>query len=205
MAVPSASSAAVFLAVLSLLAVGAVGRPCKMLVISYTFSSESPDSSSRSGIEASQISTSKERARSRSVTYYRVFPLRHYHSRSNLPPAVATELYATAIHLPAGIGRPRPRFEPSLAVSSLRERTRDILVVVAALVFGVGCGALTSAMIYLAWYLINNRNEVCGFDGYDYDDDVEDGVESPKKRGYTDLPAAPATPVTPLKEGYEGN
>ncbi|CAA6673412.1 unnamed protein product [Spirodela intermedia] len=205
MAVPSASAAIVFLAVFSLLAVGAVGRPCKTLFISYTFSSESADSSSQSGIEVSQISTAREQARTRFVTFYRVIPLRYYHSRSHLRPAAATELFATAIRLPAGIERPRPRFEPSLAVSSLRERTRDILVVVAALVFGVGCGALTSAMIYLAWYLISNRNEVCGFHDYDYDDDVEDGVESPKKRGYTDLPAAPATPVTPLKEGYGGN
>ncbi|KAG2722800.1 hypothetical protein I3760_02G142900 [Carya illinoinensis] len=34
--------------------------------------------------------------------------------------------------------------------SSLRDRTKDILSVVVALLFGVGCGALTAATMYLA-------------------------------------------------------
>ncbi|KAE9606069.1 hypothetical protein Lal_00024537 [Lupinus albus] len=43
--------------------------------------------------------------------------------------------------------------------SSLRDRTNDIISVVVALLFGVGCGALTATTMYLAWSIFANLYE----------------------------------------------
>ncbi|MQM07324.1 hypothetical protein Taro_040166 [Colocasia esculenta] len=201
--------AALLLAALALLAVGgAAARPCKTLFVSYIFSS---DASEGAALEVSQISAAGDQTPPRFFAIYRMIPLRFYRHRSySISSAAATEPLAATLRLPAGIERPslpRPivRAEPSFGVSSLRERARDILVVVAGLLFGVGCAAVTSAAVYLAWYLVNNRYEVCGSEGYEYIDDEDDAVKSPKKMGYSDLPAMPASPVSPLKEGSGGN
>ncbi|XVF20448.1 hypothetical protein REPUB_Repub12eG0001200 [Reevesia pubescens] len=82
---------------------------------------------------------------------------------------------------------PIPNPKPSYVFSSLRERSRDILSVVVALLFGVGCGALTAATLYLVWTLFSAR--------FDYhracleDDDESDEEFSPKKMGYVNIPA----------------
>ncbi|XP_062107705.1 uncharacterized protein LOC133818687 [Humulus lupulus] len=76
----------------------------------------------------------------------------------------------------------------SYDLTSLRDRTKDILSVVVALLFGVGCGALTAATMYLAWSLFSTR----------YQDDAEDITNavvdddglSPKKVGYVKIPTA---------------
>uniref|UniRef100_A0A803Q2D4 Transmembrane protein n=1 Tax=Cannabis sativa TaxID=3483 RepID=A0A803Q2D4_CANSA len=75
-------------------------------------------------------------------------------------------------------------------LTSLRDRTKDILSVVVALLFGVGCGALTAATMYLAWSLFSTR----------YQDDADDTTSavvdddglSPKKMGYVKIPTADA-------------
>ncbi|XWS75317.1 hypothetical protein CRYUN_Cryun01aG0076000 [Craigia yunnanensis] len=77
--------------------------------------------------------------------------------------------------------------KPSHVLSSLRERSRDILSVVVALLFGVGCGALTAATLYLVWTLFSAR-----FDyhrAYLEEEDESDEEFSPKKMGYVNIPA----------------
>jgi hypothetical protein len=81
-------------------------------------------------------------------------------------------------------------------INSFRDRTRDILSVVVALLFGVGCGALTAATMYLVWALVVNRHSYDDFEEDDYENDESDAA-SLKKLGYVKIPApAPA----PLKE-----
>lgn len=75
-------------------------------------------------------------------------------------------------------------------LSSLRDRTVDILSVVVALLFGVGCGALTAATMYLVWSLFASHR---GDDFQEESDDDE--VASPKKMGYVKIPAADAFPA----------
>ncbi|PIA60687.1 hypothetical protein AQUCO_00300300v1 [Aquilegia coerulea] len=81
--------------------------------------------------------------------------------------------------------KPAPRHPAAVlpsfggVTSSLRDRTKDILSVVVALLFGVGCGALTSATMYLAWTLITNHDS-------DFSSDDED--VNPKKMGYCKIP-----------------
>ncbi len=80
----------------------------------------------------------------------------------------------------------------------------DIMSIVGALLFGVGCGALTAATMYLIWSLFSPRR----FDFGDSDDEFDDADEddaSPKKMGYVAIPAAGAVtttalPATPAKE-----
>ncbi|KAF6155533.1 hypothetical protein GIB67_017888 [Kingdonia uniflora] len=106
------------------------------------------------------------------------------------------------------IPRPVIPFESPFVTGSLRERTKDILSVVVALLFGAGCGALTSATMYLAWSMFANRYEPArGSDDdesdyyYEYDD------VSPKKGGYAKVPAdapvaaaaAPENEVLPFR------
>ena len=79
----------------------------------------------------------------------------------------------------------RPLPFDSFVGSSFRDRTKDILTVVASLLFGVGCGALTAATLYLIWSLFApNRFEI-----RDYDDESDDDL---KKVAYVAIPAADA-------------
>ena len=94
----------------------------------------------------------------------------------------------------------------SSVTSSIRDRTKDIMRVVGALLFGVGCGALTAASMYLIWSLFwPNR-----FEFEDSDDEFEDGnddydVTSAKKMGYVAIPTKVVDddlkkPAAPTKE-----
>ncbi|XP_057460513.1 uncharacterized protein LOC130750976 [Actinidia eriantha] len=81
--------------------------------------------------------------------------------------------------------RPQPFSFDSFVGSSFRDRTKDILTVVASLLLGVGCGALTAATLYLIWSLFApNRFEI-----RDYDDESDDDL---KKVAYVAIPAADA-------------
>ncbi|KAL2333155.1 hypothetical protein Fmac_014368 [Flemingia macrophylla] len=82
--------------------------------------------------------------------------------------------------------------------SSLRDRTKDILSVALALLFGVGCGALTAATMYLVWSVFATRHHA----PYAYDDDEfsdDDEIQSTKKLGYVHIPAADAAAPPPAK------
>ncbi|CAI9758098.1 unnamed protein product [Fraxinus pennsylvanica] len=71
--------------------------------------------------------------------------------------------------------------------SSIRDRTKDIMSVVGALLFGVGCGVLTAATMYFVWSLFSPHR-------FDFDDDSsfssddDDDVTSAKKMGYLAIP-----------------
>lgn len=78
-------------------------------------------------------------------------------------------------------------FYSAVTRSSIRDRTRDIMSVVGALLFGVGCGALTAATMYLIWFLFSpNRFEFDDSDDDSFDDIDDDGA--PKKMGYMTIP-----------------
>lgn len=170
------TSAAAILVLLSLLSSAAAARPCKTLFISYTITSHPSSGLALAEIRASTIPVYDSAATARFLAIYRV--LRRADESSYRPMIPSSDL----------------------AVNSLQDRARDILVVVVGLLFGVGCGGLTAATMYLAWSLITNRYEICGSDGYD----DEDEIESTKKLGYVKIPAA-ADPVHAHKEGYEAN
>ncbi|KAG6409939.1 hypothetical protein SASPL_127981 [Salvia splendens] len=74
--------------------------------------------------------------------------------------------------------------------SSVRDRTMDILSVIGALLFGVGCGAVTAAVMFSLWSLFNPRHR--DFDelssSSDDDDDYDDAAYA-KKIGYVAIPA----------------
>ncbi|KAG6435112.1 hypothetical protein SASPL_106763 [Salvia splendens] len=76
----------------------------------------------------------------------------------------------------------------STVSSSIRDRTKDILSVVGALLFGVGCGALTGALMYFLWALFAPGR----FDFNDLSDEEEeedDVAAAKKKLGYVAIPA----------------
>ncbi|CAI9110375.1 OLC1v1010384C1 [Oldenlandia corymbosa var. corymbosa] len=74
----------------------------------------------------------------------------------------------------------------SVSTSSIRDRTKDIMSVVGALLFGVGCGALTAATMFLIWSLFSpHRFE---FDDSDDDSDDDDNDDEKRKVGYVTIP-----------------
>ncbi|GAV61718.1 hypothetical protein CFOL_v3_05244 [Cephalotus follicularis] len=80
-----------------------------------------------------------------------------------------------------------PSFSDDL--TSLRDRTKDILSVVVALLFGVGCGALSAATMYLVWSLFASRSDYLHQRYEFHDDDVDEEADvSPKKMGYVKIP-----------------
>ncbi|GMH07838.1 hypothetical protein Nepgr_009678 [Nepenthes gracilis] len=90
------------------------------------------------------------------------------------------------------VDRPNPKFLP-FGVSSLHDRTMDILNVVASLLLGAACGALTAGIMYFIWSLFVNRQG----DSYrsldDFSSDDDDDIFNPKKpAGYVAIPAAAA-------------
>ncbi|XP_060187189.1 uncharacterized protein LOC132616654 [Lycium barbarum] len=89
--------------------------------------------------------------------------------------------------------RPDPvDFDPTrremILTGSIRDRTKDIMRVVGSLLFGVCCGALTAATMYLIWSLFwpNSRFDFEDSDGDDFED--YDDV-SAKKMGYVAIPS----------------
>ncbi|NP_001143266.1 hypothetical protein Zm00014a_004938 [Zea mays] len=65
-----------------------------------------------------------------------------------------------------------------------QERARDIFVVVIGLLFGVACGALTAASVYLVWSMVAGAAAVSAYDELYDDEDEASDIESPKKVGY---------------------
>lgn len=177
----------VFLLSISVLSVTA--RPCKTFFISsYSFSVRQPSS-----IHSSSSSSG----------FVTVFTEIRQINPANLDAVLIEEeeiddarLHRRPLRLPL---LPFTSSSASYDLSSLRDRTKDILSVVVALLFGVGCGALTAATMYLAWSLFSNRSDYHSSSPFGDDSDEDDF--SPKKIGYVKIPAADSVPApVPAKE-----
>uniref|UniRef100_A0A452YGN6 Uncharacterized protein n=3 Tax=Triticinae TaxID=1648030 RepID=A0A452YGN6_AEGTS len=97
--------------------------------------------------------------------------------------------------IPANIQIRRPEL-PELphsaagVAASIQERVKDILVVLVGILFGLGCGALTAASMYLVWSVIAGPGASSHYDEL-YGDEASDS-ESPKKVGYVIIPGVEA-------------
>ncbi|KAG7588996.1 hypothetical protein ISN44_As07g013130 [Arabidopsis suecica] len=152
-----------------------VARPCKTFLISSYSLSITPENPN---LESDFTST-------RFVT---VFTIRRLNPHHIVP------FFVNRRHETPQIQSDRSLPLISENINSFRDRTRDILSVVVALLFGVGCGALTAATMYLVWALVVNRQSYDFDEEDDYENDESDAA-SLKKLGYVKIPA-PA----PVKE-----
>ena len=159
----------IFIGVLS---ISASGRPCKTLFISsYSihFNPRNPNPNSENPAGFVTIFTEIRQFSPRRPLIFLDHPI--------LPSMDDREQ-----HL---IHEPKRRVLPfEYDFSSLRDRTKDILSVVVALLFGVGCGSLTAVTMYLVWSLFANRHD--SRNSYEEFSDVDDHDDdlSPKKMGY---------------------
>ncbi|XP_044460768.1 uncharacterized protein LOC123192323 [Mangifera indica] len=156
---------------LGILSVSTTARPSKALYISsYTFSfnPQNPNLNSAGFVTVFTEVRQFNDVRKRPL----VFPDRPIFSTVDVEPQVH--------------GPQRPVVPLGYDFSSLRERTKDILSVVLALLFGVGCGALTALTMYLVWTLFSSRNS------FDELNDADEDDLSPKKMGYEKIPAKEA-------------
>ncbi|GKV20343.1 hypothetical protein SLEP1_g30482 [Rubroshorea leprosula] len=156
---------------LGVLSISASARPCKtFLVSSYSFTFPNPNEQSTS------------------AGFVTVFAeIRQFNPRPS-----------DLIIFPSRLEEPQIQRPPKLSYdfNSLRDRTKDILSVVVALLFGVGCGALTAATMYLVWSLFSARSDYSN--SFDDESDSDDQF-SPKKIGYVKIPAD-AAPAPAEKE-----
>ncbi|GFQ05805.1 probable protein kinase at2g41970 [Phtheirospermum japonicum] len=79
--------------------------------------------------------------------------------------------------------------------SSIRERTKDIMSVIGALLFGVACGALTAAGMYFAWALYSPSRFDFGDVSSSSDDDDDNDDEPAAADDDLKKPAPPAQEV----------
>ncbi|GMP26832.1 hypothetical protein CsSME_00003109 [Camellia sinensis var. sinensis] len=185
---------------LGLLALSATARPgrhfhpCKTLIF---FSASSSSSSSSDSLDQNPNFSPQNP----SITVF-FTEIREIHPK----PTTFVSSYPTVIVDRATVddveehddNRPLPF---GLYSSSFRDRTKDILSVVGSLLFGVGCGALTAATLYLIWSLFApNRFDFRDSDGEfdDDDDDDDDDDVNPKKIGYVTIPAVDDPVKAPL-------
>ncbi|KAL0877317.1 hypothetical protein Bca101_027022 [Brassica carinata] len=145
-------------------------RPCKtFLISSYSLSitPENPNLDSQSDLSPTRFVTV--------FTIRRLYPRPFFVNRHHgfLPSAAAEK--------PHQIQEDRPQ------VPFSENRTRDILSVVAALLFGVGCGALTAATMYLVWAVVVDRHNY-DFEEEDNYENEESDAASLKKLGYVKIP-----------------
>ncbi|KAM7523920.1 hypothetical protein LguiA_013822 [Lonicera macranthoides] len=163
---------------LPLLSVATAARPCKTIL----FISTNPSSSSDGD---------------RYITFFftNIRPI-----NPNPNPNYSLRSYNNPIFLDRSEMEPQnhPQLSYASVGSSLKDRTIDIISVVGALLFGVGCGALTAATMYLIWSMFSPPSN-----DYDYDDGDEndyDSIPSPKKMGYVAIPAVTTAAPPPAKE-----
>ncbi|MED6150081.1 hypothetical protein PIB30_068786 [Stylosanthes scabra] len=156
----------------------ASARPCRtFLISSYTFSLPSSDDPSLPS--TATITSITE------IHTIRSFPAKVFFKRAiRDSTVVVTEARRSSTRTrPAAIlGFPAEEF------GSLRDRTKDLLAVFAALLFGVGCGTLTAAATYLVWSLFSRRHDY-RYDDY-VDEEEDEKINSSKKLGYVKIPEA---------------
>ncbi|CAN0897387.1 hypothetical protein LINGRAHAP2_LOCUS19103 [Linum grandiflorum] len=179
------------------------GRPCKTLYISsysvsvrpiHSFRYPNPSLPGRrssAGFVAIFTEIGHGSASSEMISDRAVFPGVELDRHVSVRQQEEEQKYASL--LPFGLS--------SHSLSSLKDRTKDILSVVVALLFGLGCGALTAATMYLVWSLFAARSAAYYDELYDdEDEDEEDDVVSAKKMGYAQIPEAEKlAPTTPAK------
>ncbi|XP_022998635.1 uncharacterized protein LOC111493222 [Cucurbita maxima] len=162
-------------------------RPCKSLFVSFsvhrhpTLDSRDPFSEMAIIVDITEL---KSAAASSSSSDSLFRPFGDDLLRLDLPrdrAFVASQPHSLQ-ELPLGL---------SYDFSSLRDRTKDILSVVVALLFGVGCGALIAATMYLAYSLcssqFSHRSSVYD-DLWEEGDFSDDNKENIKKMGYVKIP-----------------
>ncbi|XP_010551600.1 PREDICTED: uncharacterized protein LOC104822158 [Tarenaya hassleriana] len=161
----------------------AAARPCKTFLISSYSLSITPENPNPNSDGEPDFSSP------RFVTVFTVRRFSPYHRR----PFFAHRRHDGGGFLPSAFVRSSSESRPEFSIpfiseniNSFRDRTRDILSVVVALLFGVGCGALTAATMYLVWALVANRHSY-NFEGEDYETDGYDD-STHKKMGYVKIP-----------------
>ncbi|KAJ9172898.1 hypothetical protein P3X46_016091 [Hevea brasiliensis] len=179
-----------FSILVAFLSFSASARPCKTLFISsYSFSIKPiyPNSHhpSSSGFFTIVTEITQQRSSSEILLDRRVFPTVDDDGDDQDSQPKAIQKPQEAPVLPFGLS--------SYDMSSLRDRTKDILSVVVALLFGVGCGALTAATMYLVWSLFSTRYDY-RYEEFDGEDGDEEDDLSAKKMGYGKIPEAGSMP-----------
>ncbi|KAK9070179.1 hypothetical protein SSX86_010579 [Deinandra increscens subsp. villosa] len=144
---PSTSGLLLFSLLLAISALSAASRPCKTIFfINYPLPKPNPPNSPRLTFFVTEI---REFRRTRS------FPRPMLFDRS-------------IISASSDVVSSQPYYSASSSIkTSIRERTMDVMSVVGAVLFGVGCGALTAATMYLFWSLFAPRR-------FDFESDSEE-------------------------------
>ncbi|KAD3640614.1 hypothetical protein R6Q59_000214 [Mikania micrantha] len=181
MASPTTTALLLLSVIVGVLAISATARPCKTIFF-ITSSSYYPsgDQHLRNPNFALQNPSNSPR-----FTFF-ITEIHQFHRTRSFSRPIFTDHAVESSSEDAVSSKPYY----SSASSSIRDRTMDIMSIVGALLFGVGCGALTAGTMYLIWSLFSNRRmDFTSDEDEDEFSDVEDDV-TPNKNGYAAIPTA---------------
>ncbi|KAI3668928.1 hypothetical protein L6452_40145 [Arctium lappa] len=193
MATTTSSTLLLFSILIALCAISATARPCK--TIFFITSSSSADD--QQFLPKPNFHLLRNPNNSPRLTFF-VTEIRQFHRTRSLPRPI---FFDRTIESSSSndVVSSEPYYTAASSVkTSIRERTMDIMSIVGALLFGVGCGALTAATMYLIWSLFAPRRFDFGADSDEESDDEENQVR-PNNKGYVAVPNA-AKPVPPTAD-----
>lgn len=174
------------LAILSVWVISVDAKPCKMIFMSsYAFSFKQNLSSSSVFTVATEISHFNPR-----TTFNRAFPSDilvftvEYKVRDRL---------ISRDNMTLRLGLKKSLYS-SYDFSSLQDRTKDILNMVLALLYGVCCGPPSVATLYLVWSSFSNQRYNSLF--YKKNDHREDNEFNPKKKECVKISIADSMPAS---------
>ncbi|KAI3776786.1 hypothetical protein L1987_46576 [Smallanthus sonchifolius] len=108
------------------------------------------------------------------LTFF-VTEIHEFHRTRSLPRPMLFDQSIITSSSSSDVVSSEPYFSASSSVkASIRERTMDIMSIVGAVLFGVGCGALTAATMYLFWSLFAPRRFDFGSDSEENGDEEND-------------------------------
>ncbi|KAL7589886.1 uncharacterized protein LOC111916187 [Lactuca sativa] len=186
-----------FAALIGVLAISTTARPCKTIFFITSSSSHYPTDDPF--LPKPNFHILRNPNNSPRLTFF-VTEIREFHRTRSLPRSASVFDRSIESSSSDDVVSSVPYYSAtSTSVkASIRERTMDIMSIVGALLFGVGCGALTAATMYLIWSLFAPRRFDFGADSDEESDDEENGVRS-NSNGYVAIPAV-AKPVPPTAD-----
>ncbi|KAI3813714.1 hypothetical protein L1987_18445 [Smallanthus sonchifolius] len=172
----STTTAFLLTVIVGVLAISATARPCKTIFFITTSSSSASYPADDHPLRNPNFAL--QNPNSPRLTFF-ITEIHQFHRTRSFSRAVESS--------PDDVVSSKPYY-PSPS-SSIRDRTMDIMSIVGALLFGVGCGAFTAGTMYLIWSLFSYRRLDFASDSDEEEyDDSEDDV-SPKS-GYVAIPTA---------------
>ncbi|KAD6796148.1 hypothetical protein R6Q59_019986 [Mikania micrantha] len=168
--------------VIGVFAISAAARPCKTI---FFITSSSHHPAGDLFLPKPHFQLIRNPNNSPRLTFF-VTEFREFQRTGSLPRPILIDR-SVVLSSSSDVVSSEPYYSASTVKTSIRERTMDVVSIAGAVLFGVGCGALTAATMYLFWSLFAPRQ-------FEFESDSESGDEeddvSPNNNVYFAVSAA---------------